>query len=262
MSANDDAGVGPYADPGWSGSSCRPSPVLSILPLAFMAAIYPTLLAGVIVILARPVPEPLLIGFLLGGWTVSLISGLIIVFALTGVVSTSDLHAGAPKVDIVAGALSLLLAGYLWRRRKRGSLGRRHWRWHRRSDDAEAAAKWHGPSAASLTERTLARGTPREAFALGAILNLPGLWYLVALNEIAAARPRARGLDPVDRAVQRDHVPAGRDPGYRFVFSPARTRAEATRFRGWLSRNARSLAIAAATVIGIYLIVKGLVILY
>lgn len=236
--------------------------MLSILPLAFMAAIYPTLLAGVIVILARPAPEPLLVGFLLGGWTVSLISGLIIVFALKGVVSTSDLHSGTPKVDIVAGALSLLLAGYLWRRRKRGSLGRRHWRWHRRTDDGEAAAKRHGLSAASLTERTLARGRPREAFALGAILNLPGLWYLVALNEIAAA----------------DHGPVAsillivlfnaimfllvEIPVIGFVLSPTRTRAEATRFREWLSRNARSLAIAAATVIGIYLIVKGLVILY
>ena len=51
-------------------------------------------------------------------------------------------------------------------------------------------------------------------------------------------------------------------PVVGFVFSPDRTRAEATRFREWLSRNARSLAIGAATVIGIYLIVKGLVILY
>jgi hypothetical protein len=261
MARNDDAGFGPYADPGRSGPSGRPSLVLSILPLAFMAAIYPTLLAGVIVILARPAPERLLIGFLLGGWTVSLIFGLIIVFALKGVVSTSDLHSGTPGVDIVFGALSLLLAAYLWRRRKRGSLGRRHWRWHHRSGAVEAAAKRHRSSAASLTERTLARGTAREAFALGAILNLPGLWYLVALNEIAAAHhgPVASILLIVlFNAIMFVLVEV---PVIGFMFSPARTRAEATRFREWLSRNARSLATAAAAAIGIYLIVKGLVIL-
>ncbi|MGZ4286700.1 MAG: hypothetical protein ACXVW5_21095 [Solirubrobacteraceae bacterium] len=41
--------------------------MLSILPLAFAAAFYPTLLAGVIVMLTRPAPRPLLVGFLLGG---------------------------------------------------------------------------------------------------------------------------------------------------------------------------------------------------
>ena len=247
--------------------------MLSILPLALMAAIYPTLLAGVIVILARPAPEPLLIGFLVGGWTVSLTSGLIIVFALKGVVSTSDLHSSTPRVDIVFGVLSLLLAGYLWRRRKRGSLGRRHWRWHHGSGEETAAegqlpsggqapTGGHHRSGPSLTERTLARGTAREAFALGAILNLPGLWYLVALNEIAAAHhgPVASILSIVlFNAIMFLLVEI---PVVGFVFSPDRTRAEATRFREWLSRNARSLAIGAATVIGIYLIVKGLVILY
>ena len=42
--------------------------MLTILPLAFAAAVYPTLLAGVVAILSRPEPKPLLIGFLGGGW--------------------------------------------------------------------------------------------------------------------------------------------------------------------------------------------------
>ena len=56
--------------------------MLTILPLAFAAALYPTLLAGVIVILNRPTPKPLLVGFLLGGLLISVTAGLIIVFVL------------------------------------------------------------------------------------------------------------------------------------------------------------------------------------
>jgi hypothetical protein len=44
----------------------------SIIPLAIAAAVYPTLLAGVILLLGRDNPAPLLAGFLAGGVLISL----------------------------------------------------------------------------------------------------------------------------------------------------------------------------------------------
>jgi hypothetical protein len=46
--------------------------VANVFVLALAAAVYPTLLAGVIVILSRPNPLRLLGGFLLGGMTISI----------------------------------------------------------------------------------------------------------------------------------------------------------------------------------------------
>jgi Sap, sulfolipid-1-addressing protein len=95
----------------------------SIIPLAVAAAVYPTLLAGVIVLLARDKPAPLLAGFLAGGVLISVTTGLIIVFALGGAVSTKNQNSASPAIDLIAGILSVILAGVLWKRQhdKRGN---------------------------------------------------------------------------------------------------------------------------------------------
>lgn len=91
--------------------------MLTMLPLAFAAAVFPTLLAGVVAILTRPDPRPLLISLLAGSWTMSLSCGLAIVFVLDGVVSASARRSARPWVYLIAGILSLILATVLWRRR-------------------------------------------------------------------------------------------------------------------------------------------------
>jgi hypothetical protein len=58
----------------------------NIILLALAAAVYPALLAAVIVLLARDKPARLLAAFLAGGMLMSITAGLIIVFALDGAV--------------------------------------------------------------------------------------------------------------------------------------------------------------------------------
>src|SRR3954468_3949303 len=60
----------------------RAMSVLHIFLLAVAAALYPTLLAGVIIILGRPQPVRLLAAFLLGGMIVSIAVGLIVLNAM------------------------------------------------------------------------------------------------------------------------------------------------------------------------------------
>jgi hypothetical protein len=88
---------------------------LTLVLLALAAAVYPTLLAGVILILSQPRPLRMLLGFLAGGYIISMIAGIAIVRAVesSGAVDTSH-HSTKPIVSIVAGALSLSVAWGIW----------------------------------------------------------------------------------------------------------------------------------------------------
>jgi hypothetical protein len=57
------------------------SRVAELLPLALVAALYPPILAMVVVILARPNPRNLLLAYVLGALFVSALAGLAIVAA-------------------------------------------------------------------------------------------------------------------------------------------------------------------------------------
>jgi Sap, sulfolipid-1-addressing protein len=161
--------------------------MLSVLPLACAAALYPSLLAGVIVMLTRPVPRPLLVGFLLGGLLISVTSGLIILVVVGGAISTSRQNAASPKIDLIAGILSFVLAAGFWARRHTSRLGQRTPDASGHPSTTAGRARNLRRSNESITNRMLAHGSPRAAFTLGLILNLPGIWYLVALKDIAKA---------------------------------------------------------------------------
>ena len=229
--------------------------MLNILPLAFAAAVYPTLLAGVIVILGRPAPRPLLLGFLLGGLLISMTAGAIIVFALDGAVSTSHQQSASPTVDIVAGAISLILAGVLARKQD-VIRARREKRAAKQA--AKAQAKGKAEPREPLSTRLLSRGSARSAFALGLVLNLPGVWYLVALKDIAKGNysvPGALALMLVFNAIMFLLVEI---PLIGYLISPEGTRVRVNRFQAWLGDNAQSIAKWAAAAIGFYLIIRGI----
>ena len=57
---------------------------MSLLLLAFEAALYPTLLAAVVILLSLDRPARLIGAYLAGGMTISVGLGLAIVFALDG----------------------------------------------------------------------------------------------------------------------------------------------------------------------------------
>ena len=76
--------------------------IVTLVLLALAACVYPTLLAGVILILARPRPLRMLLGFLAGGVTISLIAGIAIVRALE---AAAVAHAGVSVRDAVGGAV-------------------------------------------------------------------------------------------------------------------------------------------------------------
>ncbi len=216
----------------------------AILPLALAAAVYPTLLAGVIVLLARDKPAPLLAGFLAGGVLISLAAGLIIVFALGGAVSTKDQNSASPTIDLSLGILSFVLAGVLWYR-ERG----------RRGTGRGAATEKNGES---WTHRKLGSGSPWVAFGARLVLNLPGIWYLDALKDITKADDGTTTTILWILLFIAIMFTLAEVPLVGYAVSPDGTRVRVEQFRGWLSDNGRTIATWAAVVIGVYLTARGI----
>ena len=92
--------------------------MLNILALACLAALFPLMLAAVVLMLTRPRPKRLLISFLLGGWAMSLTAGLLVLHAFEGahpkvLGSSQTVHPGA---YLLGGALCLVAAYVIPRR--------------------------------------------------------------------------------------------------------------------------------------------------
>jgi hypothetical protein len=148
-----------------------------IFLLAFLAALYPTLLAATTVMLLPPHPKRLLLGYLGGAAMTSVTLGLVIVFALrhAGLTKTTQTTLG-PGEDIVLGCLALVIALVLHSGRDRRLVERRRERKAAKGKDEAGPPRW---------QQALGRGSARTTFVVGALLTLPGATYLTALYRIS-----------------------------------------------------------------------------
>ena len=212
---------------------------LELLLLAIAAAFYPALLAVVIIFLGRPHPKRLLTFFLAGAWLASLTIGLLAVFVLDSAeLGSSTRGTVNATIYIALGALSLFVAGYLLGRPPR----------------PKKPKKDEKPS---MTQRVLTKDNSWLVFVLGIVLNMPGVWYLIALKDIGLADWTA--AEKVVALVLFNLIM------FSFVEAPllgylvARdwTRERVNRFNTWLHRHARHLGGYIALGVGIYLLVRG-----
>ncbi len=187
----------------------------------------------------------LLAGFLAGGMGISIIAGLIIVFALDGAVSTSDQKSASSTVDLVVGILSIMLAVVLWKRER-----------DRRGPRAkQPVQKKGGPS---WTQRTLGEGSVWAAFGAGLVLNLPGIWYLDALKDIAKANKSTATTIALILGFVVVMFALAELPLIGYAVDPDGTQVRVRRFQGWLSANGLIVATSVAALIGVYLTIKGI----
>jgi MFS family permease len=219
--------------------------VVEYLVLAFASALWPTLVAVVLIVLNLGNPKRLLFAFLVGGLATTIGIGLAIVFSLEGTkIVTSSKSQTNPAVDFTVGAICLVAA--LVARRKGPD-------WpHRRKP--KKPKEQTGPT---VTERALAKGT-LFALLLGIGLDLvPGFFYLVALKDIAEAdySPGVVVVLVVVFCVLMFMLIEL--PLLSYVIAPATTAERVRRFTTWLRTNARSLIPALALAVGVFLIVRG-----
>ena len=225
----------------------------SLLLLALMAMFTPTLLAAVTIMMLLPNPKRLMLGYLLGAYMTSITLGLIIVFSLhnSGAVNTSQRTLG-PGEDIILGLLLLVIAYVLHSDRDARLQERRRRRKEAKEAKQAAGAKQSWP------ERMLGKGDPRITFAIGAALTLPGVSYLAALDRIADYDPGPAPTVLLVVGFCLIQLTLIELPLLGYAFAPEKTQDRVTRFRAWLGRNGRLVAIRGAAVLGGLLILRGI----
>ena len=223
-----------------------------IVLLALAAAVFPLLIACVAIILSRPEPRRLLVAFYVGGLLVSVTAGVLLLGAFNdhGTVVGNTTSHPSPGTSIVAGLVALLLAWLMASRRGRAQISRlrsRHPRRRGGSDD--------GPS---FAERHLAEASTTVAFAVGAAINLPGPFYVLALGEIASGSysdVQAFGLILLFNAIMFTLIEV---PLVGYIVRPARTADLVAALATWLNANGLRVMGWLVGVVGLSLIVQGI----
>ncbi len=227
--------------------------LLKILLLALGSAMFPALLAGAAVILSRERPARLLLGFWMGGLLTSVGMGMLILTAFGEHAAALDQTSGSlsPGAQLAAGVGAMFIGWLLGSKKGRSVID--SWR-KRRSlrhpHDGKPKLAW--------SERMLGNGSVRVAFVAGAILNLPGPFYLIALGDIGAAHYPTLvdlGLVLLFNVIMLLLVEI---PMVGYMFDPERTDRLVSRLAAWLNRNGMRIIAMLAGAWGVSLVVHGL----
>jgi hypothetical protein len=214
--------------------------LLELLLLAIAGAFYPTLLAVVIIFLGRPHPKRLLAFFLAGALIASISIGIAAVDLLDAAdIGSSSRNTFSAAVYIPLGVLSMLVGAHFLRTPPK----------------PKQPKKDKGPS---MTQRVLTKDKAWLVFVLGIVLNMPGVWYIIALKDIA--------LDDYGEAAEIALIIAFNLIMFAFIeipllgylFAPEWSRKQVDRFNSWLHRHGRHLGGWIGVVIGLYLIARGI----
>jgi hypothetical protein len=222
--------------------------VLDIVALACLAALFPLMLAAVVLMLTRPRPKRLLVSFLIGGWAMSVTAGLLVLHAFEGshaeVLGSSDtVHPGA---YLLGGVLCLAVA-YLFGTARGAALRARR--------AAKRPAEKKEPSRA---ERALGGDRAVIAFAVGAVINVPGIYYLTALHDLATGGYSNAEQIALIVLFNLIMFAFAEVPLVSYLVSPEETAERVARFQDFLTRNAGTIVAVLALAFGIALTAKGI----
>ncbi len=217
-----------------------------IFLLSLVAAANASLLAAVTVMLFLPEPKRLLLGYLAGALLISLTIGFLVVFVIHDASSaTTTRNAVSPSIDVAVGLISLLVA-YV--------LGAGH---DQRIRERRRAKKPEVEKGPSKVEQLLGRGSARVTFALGVVLTLPGVSYLAALHDLQKLGYSTVAEIAVIVGFNVMLLLLLEIPLVGYFVAPERTVIEVQRFRAWLTRRGRRMAVVCFVVIGLFLVARG-----
>jgi len=232
----------------------------TILLLALAAAVYPQLLAVVVVILTRPRPKPLLWACYLGSLFVALGFGiaLLAVFRSNGSVAGTSSHRLGPSAYLVIGVIAVVVAILAATRRGPGVFGH-DLPWPRRRDQSSLDAPPAAQRVTSRAHRALREGSLAFAAVVGAVLAVPGPFDLLAFGRMARGgytRVELGAMIVVFTLVKFLLIEV---PIVSYAISPTRTSAQVDRLSDWLAANKLELIATVVGLIGLVLIVRGIV---
>ena len=212
------------------------------LVLAIASALRPsTSTAAVYALLSSERPRPPLAAFTLGGLVVSCTFGVVVVSALHGVSLPGHESTRNAIIELVAGAAMIGFAAGSW------------------SGHVHRLRPRRGAERPGRIVATLRRPTLKVSAVAGAATHLPGLFYLVALNSIAAGSP------PLPEAIVAVLI-------YNAIwfsvpiaaFAVAGRHADAAhakiaQINAWAREREQTLVVVVFAGVGAYLVVKGIV---
>ena len=223
---------------------------LQLLLLALDAALYPTLLAAVVILLNQPRRVALLSAYLAGGLLISIGAGLFVVFALKGAYHGGNAGLSS-TIDLAVGGLALLLAVALATRAD-ARIGER--RKGRSSEAADPSAQKGEP----VMQRILARESRPLVFLAALVMNLPSAAYLVALKDITAVHHSTGATIVLVVAFNLIMFLLAEVPLIGLIVNPQGTEEAVLKLNGWLSANGRRIAIVLCVILGAFLTIRGI----
>jgi Sap-like sulfolipid-1-addressing protein len=215
---------------------------IEVVLLALVSTVRPTSLAAVYALVGTEFPRRLMVAYITAGLTFTVAFGLLVIWAFNGV----DINSGSDETkgiaEIAGGVVALIFAVLLLT----GHVGGPH------ADDApDAPARWK-----TLLERRLNPGTAALA---GPVTHIPGLFYLIALNVIAAHQPSIPGglVEVLIYNVVWFALPIGALA--ICVIDPPAARRAVDKLRMWTLAHTHTLLLAVSLVAGTALVIRGLV---
>jgi hypothetical protein len=218
-----------------------------VFVFSLTAALNPTLLAAVTVMLTLPSPKRLLLGYVLGAALASVTCGLLLVFLLPGSSTTSTAkHTISPIIDLALGVLILLVVVRVGRGRDRR---RRAWSERRREKAKnKPPPRW---------KRAMSKGSARATFVVGILLSFPGASYLAGMDALHKQHIGTFATVLVVLAFNMIMLLLVELPLLAYAIRPESTEAGVQRFHSWLSRRGGRIVLIAAAAIAIFLVARG-----
>jgi Sap, sulfolipid-1-addressing protein len=218
-----------------------------VFALSLTAALNPTLLAAVTVMLTLPSPRRLLSGYLLGAAITSITAA-----SCSSSCGPDRARPASPNTPSTRsstctfGVLILLIVARVARGRDRR---RRAWRERRREKAKDKPPpRW---------KRVMSKGSARDTFIVGIVLSFPGASYIAGMDALHKAH---LATVPTVLAVLAFNVimlALVEIPLLSYTIRPESTDAAVERFNSWLSRRGADTALIAGAAIGIFLITRG-----
>jgi len=231
----------------------------TIVALGVAAAVYPQLLAVVVVILTQPNPRPLLWACYGGSLTVSVGCAAAVLVAFRGRESVlgSTSHRLGPSAYLIIGAIALAIAVLAATKRGRALLGGDVQPAHAaRPQRREAPGSMK--RAKGRAEEALKGGSLPVAAVVGGLLGVPGPFDLLALGHMARTNyttPAVAVLIVVFVALKFLLIEI---PIASYAINPEGTAARVERLSAWLKANKLAVIAAVIAVIGLVLIARGI----
>ncbi len=212
---------------------------LDALALAVICAIRPTALASVYALLWSSTPSRPLAAYTIAGLASGVIAGAIVVLILHGVRLETGSSTANAVIELAGGGAALGFAAGIATGRIRGGTRSEH------------------PKGASRVVGELRNPTLRAAATAGVATHLPGLLYLLGLNEIARSDPPlVEGLlavlvfDAVWLTIPCCALVAS-------IRRPEAVRAAIGRVSDWMLSHERAILILVFSVVGAYFTSRG-----